>query len=218
MEVAVVSPPAPAPDDDDGPSWLQRLLCKECFEIVPATEPPDERDVSEPNPGGVAALLAIATDAVADERERGRALDNKCASLAGFTGLILALTGAFAPALLDNKLGEVGQPTAEVAFFVAVVFLLLAVLVAVMGVLMPQKYRSMGTEQVANFARPHVQQHDALWVHQSMLGALAKILAKDRPVNNCKAKLTGWVARFLAVGFVAVAVEAGTIAVRQFGA
>ena len=75
-------------------------------------------------------------------------------SLAGFTGLILSLTGAFAPALLDSKLGKIGQPIAEVAFFVAIVSLLLAVLVAVMGVLMPQKYRSMGTEQVANFLAP----------------------------------------------------------------
>jgi hypothetical protein len=204
-------------DSEDSPSWVQRLFCKECFQSSTTATTTDDDTGGQPNAEGVAALLAIATDAVADERERGRALDTKCASLAGFTGLILSLTGAFAPALLDSKLGKIGQPTAEVAFFVAIVSLLLAVLVAVMGVLMPQKYRSMGTEQVANFARPSVQREDALWVHQSMLGALADILAKDRPVNNCKARLTRLVARFLAVGFLAVAVEASTIAIRQFG-
>jgi hypothetical protein len=97
------------------------------------------------NPEGVAALLVTATDAVADKRERGRVLDTKCASLAGFTGLILSITGALTPALVDRKLGAVGKPLAEATFGLPILFLLAAVLLAIEGVLMPQKYRSMGT-------------------------------------------------------------------------
>ncbi len=211
--------PSTTPTQGDGPSWLQRTLCKECFEPSPtppaATE--DGAADAEPNPEGVAALLAIATDAVEDERERGRQLDSKCASLAGFTGLILSITGVLTPALANSKLGAAGQPAAEVAFAVGMLSLLAAVLLAVEGVLMPQKYRSMGAAQVAKFGLRSVQAHDALWVHQSMLGALNDILAQDRPVNNCKAKLTRWVARCLATGFAAVAVDAVIIAIQKFG-
>lgn len=198
------------------------MLCKECFEPVHPAETPSEPaagdvPIGDPVPEAVAALLAIATEAVEDERERGRALDTKCASLVGFTGLILAITGALTPALVDHKLGSVGQPLAECSFALAVLALLTAVLLALEGVLMPQKYRSMGTAQVAKFSLPRVQAQEVLWVHQSMLGALRNILAQDRPVNNCKAKLTRWVARSLGVGFVAIAVDAVIIGIRQFG-
>jgi len=201
---------------------LQRRLCKECFELVRPAETPSESAAEDAPVGGavpetVAALLAIATEAVEDERERGRALDTKCASLVGFTGLILAITGALTPALVDHRLGSVGQPLAECSYAVGVLALLTAVLLALEGVLMPQKYRSMGTAQVANFSLPSVQAQKAMWVHQSMLGALKNILAQDRPVNNCKAKLTKWVARSLAVGFAAMAIDAVIIGIRQFG-
>jgi hypothetical protein len=203
---------------DDGPSWLQRSLCKGCFGAAPsAPVTNDDVPVDSPNPDGVAALLSIATDAVEDERERGRTLDTKCASLVGFTGLILSITGVLTPALIDHKLGRVGQPLAEVSFGVGVIFLLAAILLALEGVLMPQKYRSLGTAQVADFTRPSVQANNELWVNQSMLGALRDIIAQDRPVNDCKAKLTKWVARCLAWGFIAVALDAVIIAVRQFG-
>lgn len=218
----------------DGPSWLQRTLCKDCF---PASESDSSADSAEDracstgvvplpegtghaasaaNPEGVAELLAIATDAVADERERGRGLDTKTASLAGFTGLILSVDGALAGPLFSRHLGSLGRPLALVLFLIAVVFLLLAVLLAVVGVLMPQRCRGMGREQLQNFNSSATQARDALWVHQSMLGALADILAQDRPVNDCKAKLTKTVARLLAVGFIFVAAEALTIGVSQF--
>jgi hypothetical protein len=212
-------PPQATPAARDRPSWVQRTLCKECFAAPPPAPPAGDPapDAPAANPEGVAALLAIATDAVEDERERGRALDTKCASLAGFTGLILSITAALTPALVDHKLGTVGKPLAETTFGLAILFLLAAVLLAIEGVLMPQKYRSMGTAQVANFSLPNIQAQEAVWVHRSMLGALSAILAQDRPVNNCKAKLTKWVGRCLAIGFIAVSVDAVIIAIRQFG-
>jgi hypothetical protein len=222
----------------DQPSWLQRKLCGECFPdpeskasrgsnedaasacsgtgAVPVREAASAAPQTKADPEGVAELLSIATDTVADERERGRALDTKSASLAGFTGLILSLDGALSGPLFSTKLGTVGRPVTLVLFLVAVLFLLLAVLLAVVGVLMPQKYRGMGREQLRNFNSPDTQAHDALWVHQSMLGALANILAQDRPVNDCKAKLTKRVALFLAIGFIFVAAEVLTIGVSQF--
>jgi hypothetical protein len=98
-----------------------------------------------------------------------------------------------------------------------VVGLLLAVLVAIVGVLMPQKYRGMGREQMRNFTSRTVQAQNEMWVHQSMLGALADILDQDRPVNDCKAHLTKIVARLLAFAFVFVAGEAITLVAQHVG-
>jgi hypothetical protein len=204
------------PQTRDQPTWLQRRLCSECFRVEsPAAE--DHGGTGQPNATGVAELLAIASDTVEDERARGRELDTKCGTLVGFTGLILAVVGLLTPVLVKPKLGAVGQPVADVAFVVVIIALLGGVLLALVGVLMPQKYRSLGKRAVADFTRPSVQQHDPLWVHQSMLGALSDILHQDRPVNDCKAKLTKWVAGCLALGFLGMGVVAVVIAFHQFG-
>jgi hypothetical protein len=197
--------------------WLQRTFCADCFKQKDETATPTQEPAGQPNEEGVAVLLTIATETVADERDRGRALDAKAASLTGFTGLILSVNGALASAFLSHHLGAVGKPVAIVFFFLAIILLLAAVLLAVVGVLMPQSYRGMGRKELRNFATPAVQANSALWVRQSMLGALANIIAKDRPVNDCKARLTKGVAGLLALGFVAVAGEALTIGLRQIG-
>lgn len=207
---------ATVPQARDRPNWLQRRLCSKCF----AVESPAEQDQCgniTPNAAGVAALLAIATDTVEDERARGRELDTKCGTLVGFTGLILAVVGLLTPTLVKHKLGAIGQPVAEAAFVVAIMALLGGVLLALIGVLMPQKYRSLGKQAVADFTHASVQDNEPLWVHQSMLGALSDILHQDRPVNDCKAKLTRWVAGCLAVGFLDIGVVAVVIAFNQFG-
>jgi hypothetical protein len=198
-------------------AWLQRTFCADCFKQDEETSTATPKPAGPPNEDGVAALLAIATETVADERDRGRALDAKAASLTGFTGLILSVNGAVASAFLNHHLGPVGKPVAIAFFFLAIILLLAAVLLAVVGVLMPQGYRGMGRKELRNFANPAVQANSALWVHRSMLGALANIIAKDRPVNDCKARLTKGVAGLLALGFVAVAAEALTIGLRQIG-
>jgi hypothetical protein len=75
---------------------MVRLLCGKLASPQLANEPPDESAAGDPDPSGVSALLAIATDTVTDERERGRALDSKSASLAGFSGVILSVNGLLA--------------------------------------------------------------------------------------------------------------------------
>jgi hypothetical protein len=162
--------------------------------------------------------MTIATDAVADERARGRALDSKTASLAGFSGLILTVNGLIAGPLFKQK-QFVGawRAWAETFFVLAMICLLFAVLLAIVGVLMPQNYRGLGREELRKFATPEIQVHDALWVQQSMLGALAVIIEQDRPVNDVKARLTRAVAVFLALAFVLVAADAVTLGLQRAG-
>jgi hypothetical protein len=209
--------PASATTPIDGPTWLQRALCKKCFEAASGIGTEATPTDRPPDPEGVAALLAIATEAVDDERERGRTLDTKTASLAGFSGIILSVHGLLAGPIFKQKLGSVGHPLAEVSFFIAMACLLMAVLLAIVGVLMPQKYRGLGRKQLRNFSWPEVQAEKAIWVHQSMLGALAVIMSQDRPVNDCKARLTKGVAGFLALAFIFLAIEAATLGVQHVG-
>jgi uncharacterized protein YuzE len=206
-------------------SWLQSRLCPELEEAQRAqvarlssvmSEATDAHD-PDLNREGVAALVSIAEDAIDDERSRGRELDTKMASLVGFTGLILSINVTLVGTLLDQKLGPVGNIFMWVGFLVAVIALLIALMLGVVGVLSPQKYRGLGHGQVRDFTSAATQAMTAVNVHQSMLGALADILEQDRPVNNCKAKLTKRVARWIAIGFLGVAAEAVTIGVRKLG-
>jgi hypothetical protein len=196
------------------PSWIQRRLCGDCFK--PSEAQTDEGH-GDPNPAAVATLLGMANDAVEDERERGRNLDTKCGTIVGFTGLILTVTAAITPTLVKRHLGSLGQPLADAAFVLAILSLLVAVVLALIGVLMPQKYRSLGKDQLAQFTWVSVQARSEMWVQQSMLGALRDILAQDRPVNDCKARLMKMVAWSLVFGFGALAVAALILGVHQFG-
>lgn len=214
--------------DEPQVSRVQRLLCPNLYpELVKAAKARAERRAvpetensqrgPEANPDGITALLSIAEDAVDDERARGRGLDDKMASLVGFIGLILPVNLVFAVPLLDRKLGPVGNAAMRVGFVVAVVALLLALLVGVVGVLSPQKYRGLGTSQIRDFTSAEAQAMSAMTVHQRMLGAIADVLEQDRPVNNCKARLTKQVAAMLAIGFLGITAEALTLVLRKFG-
>jgi hypothetical protein len=119
------------------------LVLRDCFPAVASKRtgeaaPPNHEGVArdpdpagvaaarDPDPAGVAALLDIASDAISDKRDRGRSLDSKSASLAGFTGLILSINGALGQPLLDERLGNVGEIVATSFFFVAIVSLLVS--------------------------------------------------------------------------------------------
>jgi hypothetical protein len=195
-------------------------------EVEPETEAKARSDTdalraiagsNEPNEGGVEALLKIAEDTVEDERERGRSLDTKTGSLVGFSGLILSLNGAVAKPLFDADLGSFETPV-KVLFGVAIASLLVAVLVAVFGVIRPQKYRGFGRAELRNFATAEAQQMSRLVVHQRMLGAVANMLDTNRRLNDTKANVIKVVGGFLALGFIAVAAQASAVGLSQIGA
>jgi hypothetical protein len=210
-----------------GRDKLLKQLCADCFEADEPIPAGDDADGShettsatpspEADPEGTAALLLIAQDAVADERERGRALDTKAASLVGATGLILSLNVTLGRPLLSEHFGPIGRWLVRLSFLLAVVALLLALLVGIIGVLAPQEYRGLRRRQIRAFNSEETQAMSRLHVHIAMLGALDAILHQDRPVNDCKARLTSMVAFLLAVGFIGVAGEALTLVANKMG-
>lgn len=167
--------------------------------------------VGPPDEGGVEALLEIATATVEDERERGRSLDAKAASVTAFVGVVLSLNATLGRPLLNAKLGDTGDLLVRIFFIIAVVALLLGASAAVVAVFRPQGYRGLGRQQLQRFAEPQTQAMTKLAVHQAMLGALADILNTDRPVNDSKATALKFAAFFIAVGLTGVAGEALTL-------
>lgn len=199
----------------DPPSRLQCLLCREIFRKrhAPADRTADWTVATDPlRRDGIAELVRIAESTVEDERQRGRQLDTKTASLAGFSGLILSIDTALARSVFGVDLGPVGDIVARVGFAASAVALLVAVALAVAGVLMPQKYRGLGREEIDDFSGPGYQAKDPMEIHRALIPALVLMLAQDRSVNDCKARLTKGVARALLAGFVGLAAAAVTLA------
>jgi hypothetical protein len=65
--------------------------------------------------------------------------------------VILSANGLLPGPVFIHHLGSVGGPLARIFFLAAVVSLLCAVLVSIIGVLMPQSYRGLGRNQLSNF-------------------------------------------------------------------
>ncbi len=212
------TPPGAGVPPLDPPTRLQCLLCREIFRK--RAELRDRREEWASAEGtleddGIAELVRIAEGVTADERDRGRQLDSKSASLAGFSGLILTIDVALARSVFGLDLGDVGNVAARAGFVVAATALLLATTLAIAGVLMPQRYRGLGRDAVDDFNGPEFQTTSRSEIHRSLLQSLAFSLAQDRSVNDCKARLTKGVARALLVGFLALTVPALTLAVRS---
>ena len=104
------------------------------------------------NEATVAELLALTREMLDDERTRGQGLDSKSATLAGFTGTILALTTTLGAQQLDNDLGSVGTPVFQCLFIVSVLALGAAALVSLLGVLRPQPRLGVALDEIRGFS------------------------------------------------------------------
>jgi hypothetical protein len=164
---------------------------------------PDEETVAE--------LLAMVRGLLDDERERGQGLDGKSATLAGFTGTILALTATLGAQLLSLDLGSVGSAVFQALYVVSVVALAVASLVALVGVLRPQPRLALAMAEIRRFPEFPLIAEPKLEIQGTMMNTLIDALEHERGLNDRKARLTRIAAGSLAVGFVAVAAQAVTL-------
>jgi hypothetical protein len=165
---------------------------------------------------GIAELVRLAEGACTDEWDRGRALDTKTASSAAFSGLVLTIDTALARSVFDINLGSVGNVLARAGLLVASLALLVAITLAIGGVLMPQKYRALAWDQVDEFCGPTFQTKPRLEIQRGVLQSLSASLAQGRAINDCKARVIKMVARAVLLGFVCLTVAAVTLAVHNF--
>ena len=204
----------------DAPTRLQCLLCRAIF--TTRAQPRDRAEEwaharGQLDDDGIAELIRLSEAEVSDERNRGRQLDGKTASFAGFSGLVLTIDVALARSVFGLDLGSVGDIVARGGLIVASIALLIAAALSISGVLMPQKYRTLALGQFDDFCGPSFQMKPRVEIHRAMLQSLYLTLAQDRPVNACKARVVKMVATFVLIAFVALTAAALTLAVHGLG-
>ena len=168
---------------------------------------------ARPNDATVAELLAMVRGMLDDERTRGQGLDSKSATLAGFTGTILALTTTLGATLLDLDLGSVGSAVFQCLYVISVVALGVASLIALVGVLRPQPRLALAMDEIRRFSEFPLIAQPLVEVQGTMMNTLVEALAHERALNERKGRLTRVAAIALAVGFVGVAAQAVTLGI-----
>jgi hypothetical protein len=172
----------------------------------------------ERNPEAVETLWGIAENVLADERSRGENLDSKTASLAAFSGTILALDVTLGQGLLRRDLGCVGDVVLPVLFLAAALTLVIAAGVAVLGVLKPQRYLNLGEDELRSFARFPALGESREAIQGRMLRTWTdNVIPVERSRNEKKAELTKVSAFSLAVGLIAIAGQAITLGLHELG-
>jgi hypothetical protein len=172
----------------------------------------------EPSPEAVETLWTIAEGVLEDERARGQNLDTKTASLAAFSGTILALDATLGQGLLRRDLGGVGDALLPVFFLIAASALVIAAGVAVVGVLRPQRYLGIEESQLKEFARfPLLGETKAKIQGRTLLTLSDDVIPVERERNDNKASLTKVSAIALAVGLVGIAGQAFTLGLHELG-
>jgi hypothetical protein len=161
----------------------------------------------------VGELLTVLNRLVDDERARGQGLDGKSATLAGFTGTILALTATLGAELLKLDLGGVGSAVFRSLYVVSIVSLGVASLVALVGVLRPQARLALAMDEIRRFSEFPLIAQPTVEIRGRMMNTLIDALEHERRLNDRKAALTRFSAASLALGFLAVAAQAVTLGV-----
>jgi hypothetical protein len=166
-----------------------------------------------PRSEAVDTLLALAQGVIADERLRGQNLDSKTASLAAFSGTILALDVTLGQGLLRRELGSVGDWLLPSFFLLGAAGLLVAAAIAVVGVLRPQPYLAVGRSELEMPTTVPDKTH----LQARMLATINNILPTERDQNNTKATLTKISACALGVGLLGIAGQAATLGLHELG-
>jgi hypothetical protein len=170
----------------------------------------------KPRPESVQLLLELATDALRDERERGRQLDAKTGALATFSGAILVLDVTLGRQVLTEDFGDVAEIILPICFLLAAVALLVASALSVFGVLRPQSYLALKSSQVRRFARYPLVTQDETRIRGNLLLTVGdNLLPRERSRNNRKVKLVKAAAVSLLIGLIGVAGQALTLGIVQ---
>ncbi|HEX3737104.1 MAG TPA: hypothetical protein VHV53_06135 [Solirubrobacterales bacterium] len=115
-----------------------------------------------PNPEAVAWYVKRSEDLLDDHRERIRSLRSRGGQLAGFSGAVLALAGANAEPILDALRG-LARDCAGASLLVGALLLIVALVTALRGTLVPRLVSDLSAEEVANYTSNRFLSEPDLW-------------------------------------------------------
>ena len=169
------------------------------------------------DPEAVEAALAVGIRLYEEERQRGQNLASKTATLAGFSGAILALVAQFGRELFNLDLGSVGDVLAPILFLVSIVALALAAALSLYGALRPRERWVIETAEVKMLATPAWLKMGKPAIQGALLTSLGEAFEHDRAINDLRARYTRYASAALLAGIVSAAGLAVVLGVRELG-
>lgn len=161
----------------------------------------------------VLQCLQIVREVSSEQRARGRHLDSKTGTLAGFAATALTLNATLGRPLLAADLPAFASAAVTVSFVVAVVALGAAAGVAVVGGLRPMGHDDLTEAEIDAYSdRPKVVT-PAEDLRMKWLRTLTDITLSDRAAADAKARFAAVATVLLAVGLLGVLGQAVTLAV-----
>lgn len=162
------------------------------------------------NPETVAALLDVTWHVTDAERARTESLDRKAASLATFVSLILAVIATLAPQLLGGR----ESVWLLLPFALELVALAVAAAFAV-AVLLPKEHVGLSMKYLERFPNwSEIRKEPAQVQGEAMFG-LIEAIAKERAINQRKARMVRFAYQSLFVALLVAAVLGATLGLEE---
>ena len=168
-------------------------------------------------PEAVEAALDVGVRLYEEERQRGQNIASKSATLAGFSGAILALVAQFGRELFNLDLGAVGDVLAPILFLVSITALAAAGALSLYGALRPRDRWVIDTAEVKSLATPTWLKMGKPAIQGALLTSLGDAFEHDRRINDLRARYASYAAAALLVGIVATAALAAIPGLRELG-
>lgn len=164
------------------------------------------------NDESVVQCLEIMREVSAEQRARGRHLDLKSGTLAGFSGTALTLNTTLGRPLLQTDLSACASTVVTTSFVVAVIAFGGAAGLAIRGGLRPMGHDDLTEKQIDEYSdRPKVTTSPAE-LRMTWLRTLTDVALSDRAAAAAKAEFASKATMLLGVGLVGVAGQAVTFA------
>ena len=157
----------------------------------------------------VDALVDTVRDLLRAEEARATGLNTRGSGLAGFVGLIVSVTVGLGQGALAVRLADAWRIVAIALFILALFVLVATVATTVLGVLLPQSYRSIATAEVRTYATHAVVSQPKVLVQGRVLRGLIEALATERLRNDGKAIWLRRSYKALVLGLALAAAERG---------
>jgi hypothetical protein len=142
----------------------------------------------EPNPEAIAWYVEEAQRLLEDQQRRAESLRSRGGQIAGFGAAVLALISGNAEIMLGAASGS-AHTAIGLTFLVAVIFLAVATVIAVWGVIKPQPFVVVAADEIALYASERFLEEADLWrVHVRSLQSLEKAARAAQDGGNAAAR------------------------------